>query len=125
MSKKILWLVALAVTVPYFIKSHFDEGTRNRYRLETNAVEACRERVREKSERPDDVSFKIGTRQRADAATQISIVEGRVSMTDIAGVSKIYSYHCRYDGKSEMAVLEKLDVDDAPLIDKINKKRRE
>lgn len=125
MSKKVLWLVALVVTVPYFIKSHFDEGTRDRYRLEANAVEACREQVREKSERPDDISFKIGTRQRADTATQTSVVEGRVSMTDIAGVSKVYSYLCRYDGKTEMAELEKLDVDDAPLMDKINKKPRE
>jgi len=125
MSKKLLWLVALLVTVPYFLKSHFDEGTRDRYRLEAAAVEACRDRVREKSERPNDVSFKIGTRQRADPATQTSIVEGRVSMTDIAGVSKVYSYHCRYDGKAKTAVLEKLDVDDAPLMDKINKKPRQ
>lgn len=125
MNKKLLWLVALVVTVPYFLKSHFDEGTRDRYRLEANAVEACRERVREKSERPNDVGFKIGTRQRADPATQTSIVEGRVSMTDIAGVSKVYSYRCRYDGKAERAALEKLDVDDASLMDKINKKPRQ
>lgn len=124
MSKKILWLVALVVTVPYFIKSHFDEGTRDRYRLEANAVEACREQVLERSERPDDVSFKIGTRQRADPATQTSIVEGRVSMTDIAGVSKVHSYLCRYDAKAERAELEKLDVDEAPLMDKIHKKPR-
>lgn len=125
MSKKVLWLVALAVTLPYFIQAHFDEETRDRYRLETDAVDACREQVRENSERPDSVSFKIGTRQRADPATQTSIVEGRVSMTDIAGVSKIYSYLCRYDGKTERAELEKLDVDDAPLMDKINRKPRE
>jgi len=122
MSKKLLWLAALLLTVPFFLKSHFDEGTRDRYRLEANAVEACREQVREKAERPGDVSFKIGTRQRADPAAQTSIVEGRVSMTDIAGVSKVYSYICRYDGKAERAELENLDVDDAPLMDKINKK---
>ncbi len=46
-------------------------------------------------------------------------------MTDITGESKVYSYLCRYDGKNEMAELERLDVDDAPLIDKINRKPRD
>lgn len=118
MKKNLIWIVAVAVTLPFVIKAFRDPATQARYDLEVAAMEACRATVRAKSDHPDKVSFKIGWRQQADMANRTVIMDGHATLTAITGDSVTHFYRCRYNGDGNVAEMLELYPDEKRLMDK-------
>ncbi|MCG8547965.1 MAG: hypothetical protein MJE12_27525 [Alphaproteobacteria bacterium] len=118
-SRRIIWLVALLVTLPFVIKAFRDPETQARFDLELAAMEACRAAVRETSAFPDKSTFKIGWRQNADMAKRTVITEGRVTLTSITGEAIPHFYRCLYDGAEQVGEILELSPDRTKLKDKL------
>ena len=118
-SKRLLWLVALLVTLPFVIKAFRDPETQARYDLEIAAMEACRAAIRETSAVPDKTTFKIGWRQIADMKKRTVVTEGRATLTSITGETVPHVYRCSYDGAEQVGEILELSPDHTTLKDKL------